>query len=223
VTGLAFYDFDGTLVSSNVVDQYLWYARRAGWWRIARALALAPRWLAAEAKSRRLFNEIFFREYRGLRRDWMDSRAAEMCDAILVPALFRGARALIQRDRGEGYRTVLVTGSLDFAIAPFLARIGMDEAITNRLEFRDGVATGALIEPIIAGAEKVAAMARLQEKYNVESARCKAYSDSFSDAPMLEAVGIPAAANPDRRLRALAVKRGWPILNLKGSDHVDPR
>jgi HAD superfamily hydrolase (TIGR01490 family) len=223
VTGLAFYDFDGTLVSSNVVDQYLWYAKKAGWWRIARAIALAPRWLAAEARSRRLFNEIFFREYRGLHRQWMESRAAEMCDAILLPALYRGARSLIQRDRERGFRTVLVTGSLDFAIAPFLDRLGMDEAITNRLEFNNGVATGALLDPIIAGPEKVTAMTLLQEKYNVESARCKAYSDSFSDAPMLEAVGMPTATNPDRRLRALAVERGWPILNLKETDNVDPR
>lgn len=223
MTGLAFYDFDGTLVSSNVVDQYLWYAKKANWWRVARAVALAPRWLAAEARSRRLFNEMFFREYRGLRREWMEARAAAMCDAILAPAVFQGARALIQRDRELGYRTVLVTGSLDFAVAPFLQHLGMDEAITNRLEFRDGMATGALLEPIIAGAEKVAAMERTREKYNVDSARCKAYSDSFSDAPMLEAVGMPAAANPDRRLRALALERGWPILNLKETDHVDPR
>jgi HAD superfamily hydrolase (TIGR01490 family) len=222
VTGLAFYDFDGTLVASNVVDQYLWYAKKANWWRVARALVLAQRWLAAEVRSRRLFNEIFFREYRGLSRQWMESRAAEMCAAVLMPAVYPGARALIQRDRALGYRTVLLTGSLDFAVAPFLDRIGMDEAVTNQLEFRDGTATGALLDPIIAGPEKVAAMARLQGKYNVESARCKAYSDSFSDAPMLEAVGMPAAVNPDRRLRALAVERGWPILNLKKTDHADP-
>jgi len=52
-------------------------------------------------------------------------------------------------------------------------------------------------------------------QYNVEPARSKAYSDSFSDVPMLEAVGQPAAVNPDRRLRRVARERGWPVLDLK--------
>jgi phosphoserine phosphatase len=33
--------------------------------------------------------------------------------------------------------------------------------------------------------------------------------------PMLEAVGSPAAVNPDRRLKRVAAERGWPVLDLR--------
>jgi len=38
------------------------------------------------------------------------------------------------------------------------------------------------------------------------------FSDSIPDLPLLEAVGEPVAVNPDRRLRAVARRRGWTIL-----------
>lgn len=216
---LAFYDLDGTLVSSNVVSQYLWFARNHpnanSAWRLARALLRAPRWLALELRSRRRFNEVFFLEYAGLSLDWMRANAPLMNEAVLRPATFPGARALVQRDRAEGFRTILLTGSLDFAIQPLLDDLGFDEAVANRLEFRNGVATGALIEPILAGPEKVDAIRALCAREDAEPSQCRAYSDSMSDVPMLEAVGHPHATNPVKKLRALAESRRWPILDLK--------
>ena len=43
---------------------------------------------------------------------------------------------------------------------------------------------------------------------------CFAYSDSYSDVPMLSVVGHPAAVNPDRKLRLLANAYHWPIIHL---------
>ena len=53
----------------------------------------------------------------------------------------------------------------------------------------------------------------------MDTAASKAYSDSFSDLPMLEAVGLPAVVHPDRRLRRVALERGWPILDLRRGQH----
>ncbi len=216
---LAFYDLDGTLVSSNVVSQYLWFARNhpraAAPWRLVRAFLRAPRWLALEMRSRRRFNEVFFREYEGLRLDWMRDNATGMYDAVLRPATFPGALELVARDRAEGFRTILLTGSLDFAIQPLLDHFGFDEAVTNRLRFEGGFATGALIEPILAGPEKVDAIRALCARDGASASVCRAYSDSMSDVPMLEAVGEPRATNPTRKLRALAKARNWHIVDLK--------
>jgi putative phosphoserine phosphatase/1-acylglycerol-3-phosphate O-acyltransferase len=178
-------------------------------------LLRAPLWLAAEARSRRLLNELFYREYAGLERRWLAENAARMCDAVVKPALFPKAASLVAADRGGGYRTVLLSGSIDIAIAPLVRELGLDEAVTNRLIFVNGAATGELDPPILAGGEKASAIRRLCAQYNVDSKHCKAYSDSWSDAPMLEAVGLPAAVHPDRRLRRMAEARGWPILNLR--------
>jgi hypothetical protein len=42
--------------------------------------------------------------------------------------------------------------------------------------------------------------------------RSYAYSDSVSDLPMLAAVGVPVAVNPDPELRQVAADRGWTVL-----------
>ena len=44
------------------------------------------------------------------------------------------------------------------------------------------------------------------------------YSDSINDLPLLEKVTHPVATNPDERLRAIALARGWRILNLFQED-----
>ena len=43
------------------------------------------------------------------------------------------------------------------------------------------------------------------------------YSDSINDLPLLEKVQRPVAANPDARLRPIALERGWPVLELFGA------
>ena len=48
-------------------------------------------------------------------------------------------------------------------------------------------------------------------------ADCFAYSDSYSDVPMLSVVGHPAAVNPDSKLERLARTYGWPVLTLDKS------
>ncbi len=89
------------------------------------------------------------------------------------------------------------------------------------LVFENGAATGEVVRPLIAGREKVTAMTRVCRHCGVDPAQSKAYSDSFSDVPMLEAVGNPAAVNPDLRLKRVALARGWPVLNLKRGNHVN--
>jgi HAD superfamily hydrolase (TIGR01490 family) len=228
LTGLAFYDLDGTLVSSNVVTQYAFYARRQpGRMRAARKVAklllLIPGLIVLDLYSRPLFNTVFYREYRGYRREWLEGSAGLLFERVLKPAIYPGARALVAADRDSGYRTVLLTGSPDFAAAPLAQHLGFDELVANRLVFRDSIATGEMEPPLLAGAVKAAAIRETCARYNIETSCCKAYSDSMSDLPMLEAVGHPAAANPGRRLRRVALARGWPIIDLKETRHVHAR
>jgi hypothetical protein len=78
----------------------------------------------------------------------------------------------------------------------------------------DGVYSGE-IDFYAAGAGKVAAVKELAAERGYDLAECYAYSDSISDAPLLEIVGNPTAVNPDRALRKLAIERGWQILEFR--------
>jgi len=129
-----------------------------------------------------------------------------------LPALIRTALAA---DRAAGYRLVLLSGELDLALRPVVAELGFDELVCNRLVFRDGAASGEVVAPLVAESEKAAAIRRLCQMHGTVPTLARAYSDSLSDLPMLEAVGQPFAVNPEGRLRRVALARGWPILDWR--------
>jgi fatty acyl-CoA reductase len=225
---LAFYDFDGTLTSGNIVRRYAYFtlhqpskARAA--LKFSKLLLSIPTWLALESRSRRRFNEVFFREYRGMREQVLRAQSQQLFDEEILPSIYPDTQALLEDDRRQGFLPVLVSGELDVALDEVIRYLGFQSLISNRLVFKDGVATGEVEAPLIAEEEKVRAMERLCQHYGTEMERCKAYSDSFSDLPMLDAVGIRAAVNPDRKLKRAARERGWPILDLKRGFDVKQR
>lgn len=218
---VAFYDLDGTLVGSNVVTRYFFFARRAPHLldRIRRSTIVVgglPYWIWLDSRSRLRFNEVFYREYRGLQESWIRETAERLWDEEIKRSVYPASREMIEQDRRDGFEPVLVTGGLDFAVGPAARHLGFERLIANQMVFDKGIATGELKKPVLAEVGKVKAIEEFCRRYNVDTVASKAYSDSFSDAPMLECVGRPAAVNPDRRLEALATQRGWPILRTKG-------
>jgi len=223
----AFYDFDGTLVTGNVVSRYAWLARRhpstaVATWRFAKAVAGIPLWLSLDAVSRRLFNVVFFRQYRGLTEEWLRSQGQALLELEIKRQQFQFAKERIALDKTAGYHTILVTGGLDFAIGPAAAYFGFDAILANRLVFEDGVATGRVAPPLLAGLEKVKAIQAFADHRGFDLGVSRAYSDSFSDLPMLQAVGEPIATNPDTRLRKTALEKNWAVLDLACSLHPIP-
>ncbi|HYM11887.1 MAG TPA: HAD-IB family hydrolase [Bryobacterales bacterium] len=219
-TRVAFYDLDGTLISGNVVTRYAYFARHhpssaKAAFKTAKLLLSVPLLIGLDLYSRRLFNEVFYREYRGMEKAWLAGQSEQLFERVIRPSIYPGAKALVDADRQAGFRLVLVTGGLDFDLGPVTRYFGFHDVICNTLIYNNGVATGEVAPPLIAEQEKQAALEKLCREYNVDAAQSKAYSDSFSDLSMLESVGLPAAVNPDRRLRRAARERGWPILDLK--------
>ncbi len=216
----SFFDVDGTLVKTNLVHPTVFYLanqpnplRSLG--SLARAALGAPRMALAELVDRRRFNELLFTAYEGISRDRLLILADEAFDGVMKRALYPGARDLVQRCRSQGHEVVLVSGALDFLMERLARHLGATGYIANRLEIKDGYATGKLLRPVVAGPEKARLVREWARARGEDLGECFAYSDSYSDVPMLSVVGHPCVVNPDLRLATLARTYGWPVIRLE--------
>jgi thioester reductase-like protein len=86
---------------------------------------------------------------RGVTRDRLDLLGEEYFHYVLKPDLKpRGVEAL-RRYMAEHGQVVLVSQGLDHVMRPLAQHLGVDRLVANRLEFRNGRATGRLLEPVV--------------------------------------------------------------------------
>ncbi len=141
-------------------------------------------------------------------RAWMEPLLARRA----LPRVRPSMAARLRADRDAGYATLLLSASLDVAVAIVAHALGFDHAAGTRLRFEGAVARGAIDGEALRGEAKARYLARFAREHGVDLARARAYGDRESDAPLLALVGDAFAVHPDRGLRRLAHARGWPIL-----------
>ena len=220
MAGAAFYDLEGTLVSTNLVHTLGFYAKRQP--GLLQSLKMStttllslPVFAITDQYSRKVFNDLYFKRYKGQSEDRLRYFAQELFDDVIKPAVFPGTYELIEKSRSLGLRQIVITGALDLSVRPLMEHLNITEYVTNRLEFVNGVATGRLLPPVMAAATKASWIRVFSEREGISLSDSYAYTDSMSDLPMLSIVGHPAVVNPDMRLRQTALHHDWPILNLK--------
>src|SRR5688572_5057436 len=84
----AFYDLEGTLVSTNLVHTLAFYAKRQqGLWQTTKksvgTLAKLPFFGITDLYSRNVFNEVFFRSYAGFSQDRLRYFSEELFEEVL--------------------------------------------------------------------------------------------------------------------------------------------
>lgn len=215
----SYFDVDGTLVGANLIDPTLFYLVNqatplASLRKMGRAVLKAPAMLVAELVDRRMFNELLFSAYEGMSEDRLELLADEVFEAKIRPTIYPAALDLVNKSRAAGHEIVLVSGTLDFILVKLIEHIGGATPICNRLEMSKGAATGKLLKPVVAGPEKARLIREHARARGYDLNDCYAFSDSYSDVPMLSVVGHPAAVNPDPRLALLARAYSWPTFNL---------
>ena len=119
------------------------WARRAG------MAAMALTRLPAYATNRTFATRFLHTLLRGTSRDRLDLLGEEYFHYVLKPQLRReSAEKLIDAVR-SGERIVLVGQALEHILRPLAKHFGVESFIANRLEFRDGYATGRLLDPVV--------------------------------------------------------------------------
>ncbi len=219
MTAAAFFDLDGTLLTANSGRLWAESERRGG--RISREQMLwAMTYLAAyklgvidlEGAMTHAATTIAGTSEETLRRrthDWYDSDVRRHA----APGAFRA----IERHRGAAHRLVLLTSSSSYESERAIHHFGLDVAIATRFEVSDGLFTGGVVRPVCYGVGKVKLAEEYAREHGVDLAKSYFYTDSITDRPMLERVGYPRVVHPDPRLRLLAKRRGWPVLDWRAN------
>lgn len=213
----AAFDLEHTILSSNVVTTYAWLASRglprADKARFAaRLLVDAPGLLRMDRRDRSDFLRSFYRRYEDAPVDQLDVDAVEHFNQLLMANAYPAALRRVREHRRLGHRTVLITGAMDFVVAPLGPLF--DDVVCTRMSITtdaDGTRryTGRLTDVPPTGESRAQALFDYADANGFDVAEAVAYADATSDLSMLEAVGFPVAVNPEARLAALARKRGW--------------
>ncbi len=150
----------------------------------------------------------------------MDAHARFM-DSVIRPAIRAPALDLVRLHQRRGDLVAIITATNEFVTRPIAEALGVPDLIAVELE-RDptpggsGWITGEIRGVPSARDGKVVRFGEWLQSRSLDwhDVHVTFYSDSSNDLPLLERAHQPVATNPDARLRATALARGWRILDL---------
>jgi long-chain acyl-CoA synthetase len=102
-------------------------------------------YLAGRTRATRLLYTLL----RGVTRDRLDLLGEEYFEYFLKPRLQEKAVDALRLAPTGGQQIVLVGQSLDHVLRPLARHLGVQHFIANRMEFRNGIATGRLLCPVV--------------------------------------------------------------------------
>jgi HAD superfamily hydrolase (TIGR01490 family) len=212
----AFFDLDKTVIAKASMVAFSRSLYREG--MISRSTILRALWgqlvylhLGASDEKLARMRESVLKLTKGWEQARIGEIVVETLEEIVQPIIYAEALELIEEHRAAGRRVFIVSASPVEIVEPLGRYLGVDEVIASRARLdEDGRYTGEM-EVYAYGPYKAEIMRQRAEAEGFDLSRSYAYSDSYTDAPMLEAVGNPVAVNPDRVLLKLARDRGWEV------------
>ena len=146
----------------------------------------------------------------------LEDLARSFADKVLPHGITARAQSALDRDRAEGRVLVLVTAAMEFYAMEIARRIGFQHVIATRHTIDEEgdcrIAGGNCYGP--AKVPRVEALlARLGLPRNAVTARF--YSDSISDAPLLDWADEAVLVDPRPKGRKLAAARGWQVARFR--------
>ena len=214
---VALFDVDGVVLHGKGLNLFARYlvsrgeakpalAIRGAWYALGHRLG----WLDGGAVLRRVAAAYLTgrraAEFVRQGEEWFVERGAA--------AIYPEAAALVRGHHAAGTPVVLLSGGMDFLVAPVARALGATRWAAVEPEVEAGVLTGRLREPLCIDEGKVHWASTVARELGVRLGECTCYTDDAGDLALLELVSEPVAVNPDPRLRREAVRRGWPVLDF---------
>jgi len=209
----AFFDMDHTLLQCNTASLWLRWLRQhneISMFRTLRAIGWLMQYKLAvldmESVTARAIAEM-----AGQSEDDLVVKTRAFFAAQVQTAVAPKALEAVKRHRDEGHVMAILSSSTPYMVEPLAAHLGIEHAICTRLNVSDGKFAGTHVRPACYGAGKVHWAEAFAAAEGVDLGSSYFYTDSYSDLPMLQRVGMARVVNPDARLKRHARRVGWDV------------
>jgi len=211
---IAIYDLDGTLLRRATFTPFLIFAawRRSPW-----RVLLSPVWIGAMLGykaglcSREALKGFGLRLFLGpVGQAELDDLARSFADRVVPAWIAPGAHDALRRDRTEGRTIVLATAAMAFYADEIARRIGFDHVVATGHHV-DSSAICRIAGGNCYGPAKVPRIEGLLRDQGLDRTDCdiRFYTDSTSDAPLLDWCDEGVLVNSGPAGRRMAAKHGW--------------
>jgi phosphoserine phosphatase len=215
----AFFRVESTLIARGASSATAYFAANGAGFadralKLGQVALTAPVYSILGQSDRVLANRLAYLPLRGMSEDRIAVLAEEYFDGILRERVLPQGADLLRDARRNGHRVVLISDAVAQIAELLVAHLRhVDDYVCNRLEFKDGYATGKLIEPVVGGHDSAAWVRRYAQEHAIDLTRSLAYAAHGPDLLLMTAVGSACAVNPDFTLRRAARQADWPILD----------
>jgi phosphoserine phosphatase len=202
--GLCVMDMDSTLISIECIDE------------IADMVGLKPQ--IAAITERAMQGELDFaqslRQRVALLKNLKESDLLRVLNERLK--LNPGAVEWIETCKQNNIKTMLVSGGFTFFAERVKSMLGLDYAVSNTLDFKDGVLTGTVLGNIVDAQTKADELVKLRDQLGLTAAQTIAIGDGANDLKMMAVAGIGIAYHAKPIVQSQATY----ALNYVGLDGV---
>jgi HAD superfamily hydrolase (TIGR01490 family) len=211
---VAFVDVDGTLLAETTTYLFARILKRRG--LIKRSFVLRALYHGLQHRFGRLdYGRLVEYGLKSIARIpvvELERIAYENFVEHVRPRLYEGVVEHLTGLRRAGTAVVLVSSSPEIVIRPLSVYLGCDDVVTTPVVIERGRLVGAAEGPACYGEGKLYWARRWAAAHHIPMDNAVAYADNWSDLALLEDVGRAVVVHPHRKLKRLAVRRGWIIV-----------
>ncbi len=213
----AYFDFDGTIYNGIVAYDVLKFAFFNRMMKISEAVSLSKLiyYYALDKfnlADRHWINDKMYQKVRGWNSAKLEKASEEFFRLNIKNKLFKDVAEIIKWHVKNKHKIIVITSALREMVNPARKFIKIDEIISTEVETKNDVYTGK-IKSLPIGETRINIIKKHSIKNGIELGKSYAYSDHYSDIPMLENLGNAIAVHPDRRLKKHALLMGWKIID----------
>ncbi len=211
---VAFIDVDGTLLAETTTFLYARILLRRG--LIDRSFLLRAAYHGLQHRFGRLdygrLVNFGLKNIAAIPVDELERIAYENFVEYVRPRLFEGVVDHLNGLRMRGTAVVLVSSSPKIVLEPLSIYLGCEDTITTPVRIERGHLIGIADGPACYGEGKLHWARRWLDDRQIPMDETAAYADNWSDRALLGQAGRAVVVNPRRKLRRLALERGWTIV-----------